>query len=305
MTCTPTAVVYQLVLVSVYFYLGHSILSLSSPTELLLIAVNYNFFSTGKLTVFRCFSKSMHYSSKHTWKCDTHKSSSTILPILVFYRWDGEEQSDLTWKQAGEEQNNIFCISYCWAFHWALLTVCGGSFIKISISSPHQATGASPAVNTNKQKKHTMAAARKNLLNEWEWIWTVCKETGNMLEAETKSWQWHIAKGMGGVTCAINRLSIFWALQIYGSKHFSCWQICQFCFENLFHITEWKYWYVHAVFPLPLSLRNVHLWPFYLFCCFLVYEKGTFNWQHVFAFFFFFLVWEDSAKMLLYKEKKI
>lgn len=46
-----------------------------------------------------------------------------------------------------------------------------------------------------------------------------------MLEVETKSWQLPIAKGMGGVICAIQQALCFLllvVLQIYGNKHFSC-----------------------------------------------------------------------------------
>lgn len=43
MTCAPTALVYQCVLVGIYLHLCCSMLPLSSPSELLLTVVNYNF----------------------------------------------------------------------------------------------------------------------------------------------------------------------------------------------------------------------------------------------------------------------
>lgn len=94
------------------------------------------------------------------------------------------------------------------------------------------------------------------------------------------------------------RLYIFWALQIYWNRQSSCWQSCQFCFEIFFiSLKGRKYWCVYAVCPLPLSARNLYFGFFYLFCCFLMYDRGTFDRQHVvIQCIFFFLMWEVPAK---------
>lgn len=70
----------------------------------------------------------MYYSNKHAYGKGTKKKNITMLLwldefISLLYRWDAEEQSDLTRKSATEESISIICIAYWRALHWVLLTL--------------------------------------------------------------------------------------------------------------------------------------------------------------------------------------